>query len=102
MNGNERLAAAHQAWVDAGSPEPASADAKRVVGAYVAADKAVVAAEKALEAARAKRSDAIEALVRVTGKGRLDLGKLGVQIPMARGDSLFMRPELASKARKVL
>lgn len=102
MTGKERLDAAHFAWVDGGSQSPDAKEAKRAVDAYAKADKAVTLAEKELNRARAARSTAVEGLVRIAGRGRLDLGKLGVQIPMARGDSLFMKPERASNARKVL
>lgn len=98
-----RLSAAHEAWVAKGSPEPTKKDVAPVIKAYEQATKDVEAAEGNLAKARAHLSATVERLVRLTGRGRVDLGgKLGVVIPMSRGEStLFLRPESVKPARKL-
>lgn len=98
-----RLREAHEAWVANGSPEPTKKLVAPVVKAYEQAAKDVEAAEAALAKARAHLSTAVERLVRLTGRGRVDLGgRLGVVIPMARGEgTLFLRPESVRPAKKL-
>jgi hypothetical protein len=100
--GVRRLREAHEAWVKCGSKMPSAKEVKPAIKAYDDARKEVEQAEGHLAKAREHLSTAVERLVRLTGRGRVDLGgKLGVVIPMARGETLFLRPETVRVARKV-
>lgn len=100
--GPKRLEAAHLAWIEAGSPLVDRKIGDKLAKECEAALAAVTRAEEAADVAREKLSATVEKLVRCAGKGRLNLGgKLGTQIPMARGKSLFLRAENLRGVKRV-
>lgn len=83
----------HAEYVKAGSPKVDGKTAKTLVSAWEKAHAAREAAESAFEKAAKAESDAVAAIVRARGKGRLKLADGSQFIPMGRGDKVWLKRE---------
>ena len=89
---NPKLEALHKQYLANGGKPPAAKEAKKLIDAFLKAEKAKHDAEAAVEAAKLAEYAAVEAIILNFGKSRKRIGG-EMRIPMEKGDTVFFRGE---------
>lgn len=90
----------HAEFVKGGGKAPDGKVNKGLVDAWRKASDARDKAEAVFKAAAKSESDAVAALIRANGKGRVSIGG-DVYIPMSRGDTAYLRKEGGGEVRSI-
>lgn len=82
----------HAEFLKAGGKEPDAKTGKALLGSWRAASEARDKAEAAFRKAQTAESDAVAAIIKARGKGRVKIDG-EVHVPMSRGTTVFFRKE---------
>jgi hypothetical protein len=82
----------HKNWVTAGSKKADEKAIKKAIADYKALTAKREAAEAAFKAAASAESDAVAAIVKMRGKGRLMIDGV-LHTPMSRGETVYFRKD---------
>jgi hypothetical protein len=94
------LSELHAAFEAGGSKTPDAKTNGALVKAWQAASAKRDAAEKAYREATKAESDAVAAIIRANGKGRIGIAGV-TYIPMSRGDTAYLRREGGGEVRTI-
>jgi hypothetical protein len=94
------LAKLHEEWVKGGSKTADAKTAKNLVETWKVKSAARDKAEAAFRETQKEESEAVAAIIRARGKGRINIAGIGIFVPMSRGNTVYLRQEGAQDLPK--
>lgn len=94
------LAVIHDEWVAGGSKKPDKKTNRELITKWEQAERNRKATEKAFQEAALAETEAVKAIVRANGKGRMRINGRTF-IPMSRGKTVFFREEGVGEVRDI-